>query len=460
MSQALELLQKVFTLSSFASVASDVQQMSVSAVHHDDEGTWQKMRDLLTAKFSFWSQLDEALFGKDTVSLLDVLEQQLFVPEDRFPNARANCAKLLGFLLQIFVQPFYAVSEKTKERRKRVQGQLAMQAGGSREEMEQDYEHENVRVPRKLYAKILGIYEEGKMKPEEMEIFVNLLGFLDDYEFSREKFEEVREKFEDDAALYRSGFSGRKPGEKGAATDAEGVEASAALEYAKKRASKNPLTAENETLTCGKYVRKQLLETIDIVSDSNDLAGLGSAGAVLVRDLGCQMGAMKSFGNAAFSAQEYGDAAQCYERALEGPLVSRAVTVLLDKLPVPEVSSEELVGALKDKGFVSEKEDDVLNSLDAAVKTQQNGGLKKDLAVLYSNLANAYLKTGRIGEAAESADCATRLEPGYAKGFFRLAEARHFLGEQEKALDAIMGAEKIVGEKDKALLALKEKVGV
>lgn len=105
---------------------------------------------------------------------------------------------------------------------------------------------------------------------------------------------------------------------------------------------------------------------------------------------------------------------------------------------------------------------DAIRHFGKAVELFPKDAPPRERAVLLSNRSAAYYRAGRMEESADDALLSTSTDEGYARGYYRLACAKHQLKKDEEAYDALQHCLQLEPEHSEAktLMATVEPVVV
>eukprot|EP00392_Amoebophrya_sp_AT5.2_P013851 g13983.t1 len=451
-SQACEIFQTALTLPGVAKLSHEIQSALVQVhtekqvgeeelgIKSDGAGRAEgsgsvdavEMNKLsragqLLTESKYWARIYEAVFSETTAAFFDAMQELLLDTKDVFPHSRVTACKLLGFVLQVFCQPLL---------------QDSASSGGTK----------NVRIPSKLYAKIVALHESGELPPDDMNVVHELLNFLNDYDFDAEKNAAALEDAEDLVPVSSSPSSS---------------------------ASSVPATPSKA---------KQLPALLPSV----------------FADLAFHLQFYKKMGNSHFKKQNFPSSVDCYEHALRG---FKMMSWYVAEMSTPEqqppsgpvvedagMVEEHARGVEKKIGEDRKRHLDTLsryyllqeNKTDETCSTNKNLSLSPDLAWCFTderkesfgekfanrakdkelnlelsrvsnNLAFSLQKVGRLDDASLSVNQACSFDPTFAKAFYRKAEIALLQKNVKTAEQAIYEAVKLE-PKDKAIVELKKKI--
>ena len=197
-SQAAEILQRVFLLESFSELTSKVQEQSIQLAQSRSEHQLEKARATLL-EHKLWPVLHATIMGP---FLLPALSETIMAHEDTYPHARVSAAKLLGFFLQVFLQPFYKITGPTHDNSLKVSAKTDAET------------FENLNVPPAVYRAIVQLYEREESTPQDMELLSSLVNFLNNYCFDPEQFAREKEDTEIQQAMKAVGKAATAAGGK------------------------------------------------------------------------------------------------------------------------------------------------------------------------------------------------------------------------------------------------------
>ncbi|CAD7957527.1 unnamed protein product [Amoebophrya sp. A120] len=484
-SQAVEIFQHALTLPTFASVALELQQIQTlefserkqKGAEGDTEGrgdenelepiTQAKGRGVLL-NHPWWPLVQEFLFSgqPEHSNFFHHMHEMLLDTQDVFPHSRVTACKLLGLVLQVICQPLL----------RRSKTMLSSSSSASRV----------VRIPSELYGRILALHESGELPPDDMEVVLELLNFLNDYDFDAERAAAAREDAEDVAALQR--IYGKKTCtsvEKGAdgglqkATYGPPLAASAATSSPASgaAATEDFISSQLDLVDADVGVSKNKTGASSAETGAHngsgampavadvELASGESPSSVAQRkdtkrhmenvekafqDMQFHLGFYKKMGNEAFKKQNFPGSIACYEAAVDDAGAGSTSFALLQ-------GYYKACGLLPDadQDQVEKAESVFLKELDRRAGADRE--LHADLSRIENNLAMSFWKTSRTAESALHAKRACALDPTFAKAFYRHAEAAFALNDMETAEAAIFEATRLE-PKDKTIIELKKKI--
>ncbi|CAD7955980.1 unnamed protein product [Amoebophrya sp. A25] len=420
MSQATEIFQSALVLEPLTKLAGEIQQRQVQkAVDSKD----------LLFNHPLWPQLREVIFEGP---FFDSITELLLDTSDVFPHSRSTALKLLGFVLQVICQPLLKPSIISQDE--------SDKAG--------DEEWRNVRVPPKLYSRIVQLHEGGSLKPDEMDIALEMLNYLNDWDFDAEKAAAAREDAEEAAALERL-YQDKLM--KKMEQEAYGG-ASSSLTNKNDKSSAESSGKEASSLSTLQFIKDQLVSFDEVApgdaayqgdkgGDANSCVPSSSSSTktsdkiedLCKRDIENHLAAFKKMGNQCFKKQDYPDSRLCYEHAIAAKpgacdLVQAYRVYALqipDEQTSKEVESEDPASIVSTwmKQHHLQHHEQTGSSFDFASWVRRSRPFHAEMSKIEANLAFSNLKLGNFSEAIAHAKTATLLEPSYGKAYYRLAEA-------------------------------------